>query len=190
MGGSARRPDTGGDVPGHSFCYCPGSCKRKRRSGAFCYCHPDSKTDEDEDEGDEQHWLLNTPRRKKLKNTSNMFSGSWKKFSMNIIQLEIPDQNIDIEALQVAFGSLHPDDVLRQPSQVIAILAAACMLLLDGLIQQCDWLSSVYKQQWLAMLWVEQDSEEEPQEINKEELEGNSMICGRKFAKDGEYCWW
>lgn len=25
-----------------------------------------------------------------------------------------------------------------------------------------------------------------PQEINKEELEGNSMRCGRKLAKDGE----
>lgn len=25
-----------------------------------------------------------------------------------------------------------------------------------------------------------------PQEINKEELEANSMRCGRKLAKDGE----
>ncbi|KAB0407566.1 hypothetical protein E2I00_005564, partial [Balaenoptera physalus] len=31
---------------------------------------------------------------------SSMFSGSWKESSMNIIELEIPDQNIDIEALQ------------------------------------------------------------------------------------------
>ncbi|XP_060043143.1 germ cell-less protein-like 1 isoform X3 [Erinaceus europaeus] len=277
---------------------------------------------------------------------SSMFSGSWKESSMNIIELEIPDQNIDIEALQVAFGSLYRDDVLIKPSRVVAILAAACMLQLDGLIQQCgetmketinvktvcgyytsagtygldsvkkkclewllnnlmthqnvelfkelsinvmkhligssnlfvmqvemdvytalkkwmflqlvpswngslkqlltetdvwfskrrkdfegmtfleteqgkpfasvfrhlrlqyiisdlasariieqdslvpsDWLSSVYKQQWLAMLRAEQDSEVGPQEINKEELEGNSMRCGRKLAKDGEYCW-
>ncbi|XP_034513167.1 germ cell-less protein-like 1 [Ailuropoda melanoleuca] len=68
---------------------------------------------------------------------SSMFSGSWKESSMNIIELEIPDQNIDIEALQVAFGSLYRDDVLIKPSRVIAILAAACMLQLDGLIQQC-----------------------------------------------------
>ncbi|ELW64066.1 Germ cell-less protein-like 1 [Tupaia chinensis] len=255
---------------------------------------------------------------------SSMFSGSWKESSMNIIELEIPDQNIDIEALQVAFGSLYRDDVLIKPSRVVAILAAACMLQLDGLIQQCgetmketinvktvcgyytsagtygldsvkkninvmkqligssnlfvmqvemdvytalkkwmflqlvpswngslkqlltetdvwfskrkkdfegvtfleteqgkpfvsvfkhlrlqyiisdlasariieqdclvpsEWLSSVYKQQWLAMLRAEQDSEVGPQEINKEELEGNSMRCGRKLAKDGEYCW-
>ncbi|GAB1291026.1 Germ cell-less protein-like 1 [Apodemus speciosus] len=343
---------------------------------------------------------------------SSMFSGSWKESSMNIIELEIPDQNIDIEALQVAFGSLYRDDVLIKPSRVVAILAAACMLQLDGLIQQCgetmketisvrtvcgyytsagtygldsvkkkclewllnnlmthqsvelfkelsdygeekegllfnqirqccpvpvnkrrpladpsspcqginvmkqligssnlfvmqvemdvytalkkvdvpsagaflervfkaasdrdrclvfkvekrryfegttfleteqgkpfapvfrhlrlqyiisdlasariieqdslvpavifdpirccmsmgtpwapcslelkfqtEWLASVYKQQWLAMLRAEQDSEVGPQEINKEELEGNSMRCGRKLAKDGEYCW-
>ncbi|XP_058284512.1 germ cell-less protein-like 1 isoform X2 [Hylobates moloch] len=231
---------------------------------------------------------------------SSMFSGSWKESSMNIIELEIPDQNIDIEALQVAFGSLYRDDVLIKPSRVVAILAAACLLQLDGLIQQCgetmketvnvktvcgyytsagtygldsvkkkclewllnnlmthqnvelfkelsinvmkqligssnlfvmqvemdiytalkkwmflqlvpswngslkqlltetdvwfskqrkEWLSYVYKQQWFAMLRAEQDSEVGPQEINKEELEGNSMRCGRKLAKDGEYCW-
>ncbi|KAL0621469.1 Germ cell-less protein-like 1 [Plecturocebus cupreus] len=383
VGGSAQRPDTGDDAAGHSFCYCPGSHKRKRSSRAFCHCHPDSETDEEE--GDEQQRLLNTPRRKKLKSTSkyiyqtlflngensdikicalgeewslhkiylcqsgyfsSMFSGSWKESSMNIIELEIPDQNIDVEALQVAFGSLYRDDVLIKPSRVVAILAAACMLQLDGLIQQCgetmketinvktvcgyytsagtygldsvkkkclewllnnlmthqnvelfkelsinvmkqligssnlfvmqvemdvytalkkwmflqlvpswngslkqlltetdvwfskqrkdfeglsfleteqgkqfvsvfrhlrlqyiisdlasariieqdaivpsEWLSSVYKQQWFAMLRAEQDSEVGPQEINKEELEGNSMRCGRKLAKDGEYCW-
>lgn len=26
-----------------------------------------------------------------------MFSGSWKESSMNVIELEIPDQNIDVE---------------------------------------------------------------------------------------------
>ncbi|KAL4684149.1 hypothetical protein H8959_021843 [Pygathrix nigripes] len=68
---------------------------------------------------------------------SSMFSDSWKESSMNIIELEIPDQNIDVEALQVAFGSLYRDDLLIKPSRVVAILAAACMLQLDGLIQQC-----------------------------------------------------
>ncbi|NWT54405.1 GMCL1 protein, partial [Erythrocercus mccallii] len=68
---------------------------------------------------------------------SSMFSGSWKESSMNVIELEIPDQNIDVQALQVAFGSLYRDDVLINPSRVVALLAAACMLQLDGLIQQC-----------------------------------------------------
>lgn len=31
-----------------------------------------------------------------------MFSGSWKESSMNVIELEIPDQNIDVE------GKLEP----------------------------------------------------------------------------------
>lgn len=279
---------------------------------------------------------------------SSMFCGSWKESSMNVIELEIPDHNIDTEALQVAFGSLYRDDVLLKPSRVIAILAAACMLQLDGLIQQCgetmketisvqtvcgystaagvygldsvkkkclewllnnlmthqsvdlfnelginmmkqlicspdllvmqvemdvytalkkwmflqivpswngslkqllteadawfskrrkdledtgitfleteqgcqfvpvfkhlrmqyiisdlasariierdalipsEWLSSVYKQQWFTMLRAEQDNDTGPQEINKEELENNSMRCGRRLAKDGDYCW-
>lgn len=40
-------------------------------------------------------------------------------------------------ALQVVFGSLYRDDVLIKSSRVISVLAAACMLQLDGLIQQC-----------------------------------------------------
>ncbi|XP_064328592.1 germ cell-less protein-like 1 [Phalacrocorax carbo] len=278
---------------------------------------------------------------------SSMFSGAWKESSMNIIELEIPDPNIDTEALQVAFGSLYRDDVLIKPSRVVALLAAACMLQLDDLIQQCgetmketinaetvcgyynsaatygldsvkkkclewllnnlmphqsvalfkdlsinlmkqlisssdllvvqvemdvytalkkwmflqlvptwngslkqllteadawfarrrrdfeddvafleseqgnaflsvfthlrlqyiisdlasariierdslmpsEWLSSVYKQQWLAVLRAEQGNDIGPQEVNKEELEGNSMRCGRKLAEGGHYCW-
>ncbi|KAL4609654.1 germ cell-less protein-like 1 [Arapaima gigas] len=278
---------------------------------------------------------------------SSMFSGSWKESSMTSIEVEIPDQNIDTEALQVAFGSLYRDDVLIKPSRVVSILAAACMLQLDGLIQQCgetmketisvktvcnyhasatlygldsvakkcqewllnnlmthqnvelmkelsvtvmeqlvrssdllvmqvemdvytalkkwmflqlnpswtgpikqlladadawlckrrselgeeetflkteqgapfapvfrhvrlqyivndlasarilerdnivspEWLSAVYKLQWFAMLRTEHDNDIGPQEANKEEFELNSMRCGRKLAKDGDYCW-
>ncbi|KAI5099529.1 germ cell-less protein-like 1 [Silurus meridionalis] len=278
---------------------------------------------------------------------SSMFSGSWKESNMMVIQLEIPDQNIDTEALQVVFGSLYRDDVLIKPSRVVSILAAACMIQLDGLIQQCgetmkenisvktvcgfyaaanmygldsvtkkclewllnnlmthqnvdlmkelgveiieqliqssdlfvmqvemdvytalkkwmflqlnpswdgpikqllvdadtwlckrrnelreeepflcteqglpftpvfrhirlqyiindlasarilerdniippDWLSRIYKQQWFAMLRTEHDNDNGPQEANKEEFEQNSMRCGRKLNKDGDYCW-
>ncbi|XP_038603069.1 germ cell-less protein-like 1 isoform X3 [Tachyglossus aculeatus] len=211
---------------------------------------------------------------------SSMFCGSWKESTMDVIELEIPDQNIDIEALQVAFGSLYRDDVLIKSSRVISVLAAACMLQLvprlapqqpddsserrplqraqwmflqlvpswngslKELLTEADgwfskwrkesggaaflesdrgrifrpvfqqlrlqyivsdlasarivesdalipsgWLASVYKQQWLAMLRAEQDDNPGPQEINQEELEGNSMRCGRKLASDGEYCW-
>uniref|UniRef100_A0A8C7FMW1 Germ cell-less, spermatogenesis associated n=1 Tax=Oncorhynchus kisutch TaxID=8019 RepID=A0A8C7FMW1_ONCKI len=281
---------------------------------------------------------------------SSMFSGSWKESNMMVIPLEIPDQNIDTEALQVVFGSLYRDDVLIKPSRVVSILAAACMLQLDGLIQQCgetmkenvsvktvcgyyssasiygldsvmkkcqewllnnlmthqnvdlmkelgsdvmepliqssdlfvmqvemdvytalkkwmflqlnpswdgpikqlladadtwlckhrrwltklgeeepflktedgapftpvfrhvrlqyiindlasarilerdnilppDWLTSVYKSQWFAMLRTEHDNDNGPQDANKEEFESSSMRCGRKLTKDGDYCW-
>ncbi|KAI4816674.1 hypothetical protein KUCAC02_008990 [Chaenocephalus aceratus] len=256
---------------------------------------------------------------------SSMFSGSWKESNMMEINLEIPDQNIDTEALQVVFGSLYRDDVLIKPSRVVSILAAACMLQLDGLIQQCgetmkenisaktvcgfyacasiygldlvmkkclewllnnlmthqnvdlvemdvytalkkwmflqlnpswdgpikqlladadawlckrrtdlceqepflnteegesfcsvfkyvrlqyiindlasarilerdnilppDWLTSVYKNQWFAMLRTEFDNDNGPQEANKDEFELSSMRCGRKLTKDGDYCW-
>ncbi|NXJ11757.1 GMCL1 protein, partial [Odontophorus gujanensis] len=321
-----------------------------------------------------EEWHLHKVYLRQSGYFSSMFSGSWKESGMDTIELEIPDQNIDVEgewsrqrsarvhggscepcvlsavllaALQVAFGSLYRDDVLIKPGRVVALLAAACMLQLDGLILQCgetmketitaktvcgyynsagmygldsvkkrclgwllnnlmthqsvelfkelslnlmkqlisssnlfvmqvemdlytalkkwmflqlvpswngplkqllaqadawfterrrelegsaafldteqgaafrpvfahlrlqyiisdlvsariierdalipsEWLSSVYKQQWFAMLRVEQDSDSGPQEINKEELEGSSMRCGRKLAQDGDYCW-
>ncbi|XP_075901043.1 germ cell-less protein-like 1 isoform X1 [Nelusetta ayraudi] len=278
---------------------------------------------------------------------SSMFSGAWKESNMLEINLEIPDQNIDTEALQVVFGSLYRDDVLIKPSRVISVLAAACMLQLDGLIQQCtetmkenisaktvcgyyasasiygldsvmkkchdwllnnlmthqnvdlmkelgtevmeqiiqssdlfvmqvemdvytalkkwmflqlnpswdgpikqlladadawlckrrtdlcekepflnteegapfrsvfkhvrlqyiindlasarilerdnilppDWLTSVYKNQWFAMLRTEFDNDNGPHDANKEEFELSSMRCGRKLTKDGDYCW-
>uniref|UniRef100_A0A8C7YPH0 Germ cell-less, spermatogenesis associated n=1 Tax=Oryzias sinensis TaxID=183150 RepID=A0A8C7YPH0_9TELE len=248
---------------------------------------------------------------------SSMFSGSWKESNMMEINLEIPDQNIDTEALQVVFGSLYRDDVLIKPSRVISVLAGACMLQLDGLIQQCgetmkenisaktvcgyyhcasiygldsvmkkclewllnnlmthqnvdlmkelgvevmeqliqssdlfvmqvemdvytalkkvetnlqlhlcredgapfrsvfklvrlqyiindlasarilerdnilphEWLTAMYKNQWFAMLRTEFENDNGPQEANKEEFELNSMRCGRKLSKDGDYCW-
>ncbi|XP_057675466.1 germ cell-less protein-like 1 [Corythoichthys intestinalis] len=142
-------------------------CEWKRKRNTQCDC---------EDEKEDDDAVLDTPRRKKLKSTSNyiyqtlflngensdirisalgqewnlhklylcqsgyfssMFSGSWKESNMIEINLEIPDQNIDIEALHVVFGSLYRDDVLIKPSGVVSILAAACMLQLDPLIQQC-----------------------------------------------------
>lgn len=71
---------------------------------------------------------------------------------------------------------------------IISDLASARIVERDALIPP-EWLSSVYKQQWFAMLRVEQDNDTGPQEINKEELEGSSMRCGRKLAQDGDYCW-
>lgn len=41
--------------------------------------------------------------------------------------MEIPDENTDVEVLQFAFGLLHQDGVLRKPSQVTAMVVAACV---------------------------------------------------------------
>ena len=39
--------------------------------------------------------------------------------------------------MAVAFGSLYQDDVMIKPNHVVSVLAAAMLLGLDGLIQQC-----------------------------------------------------
>lgn len=71
---------------------------------------------------------------------------------------------------------------------IINDLASARMLERDNILPP-EWLSAVYKQQWFAMLRTEHDSDNGPQEANKEEFELNSMRCGRKLTKDGDYCW-
>ncbi|XP_036296012.1 germ cell-less protein-like 1 [Pipistrellus kuhlii] len=68
---------------------------------------------------------------------ASMFSGAWRESTMDTIELQIPDENIDREALHQALGSLYQDSVLIRPSRVVAILATASMLQLDELIQQC-----------------------------------------------------
>ncbi|KAJ8022668.1 Germ cell-less protein-like 1 [Holothuria leucospilota] len=68
---------------------------------------------------------------------ASMFSGSWRESTLKEITVDIPDQNIDEDAFKVALGSLYLDDVLIEPGRVVSILAAASLVQLDGLIQQC-----------------------------------------------------
>nr|XP_054773140.1 germ cell-less protein-like 1 [Lytechinus pictus] len=68
---------------------------------------------------------------------ASMFSGSWRESKLTEIDIDVPDTNIDIEALQIALGSLYRDDVLLEPVKVVSVLAAASLLQLEGLIQQC-----------------------------------------------------
>ncbi|XP_033119647.1 germ cell-less protein-like 1 [Anneissia japonica] len=68
---------------------------------------------------------------------SCMFNGSWKESKLTEVDMDIPDANIDIEALDVCLGSLYQDEVVIDPSKVESVLAAASLLQLDGLIQQC-----------------------------------------------------
>ena len=68
---------------------------------------------------------------------ASMFRGSWRESHQDLIRMEIPDCNIDIGALDIAFGSLYKDDVLIKPTKVISVLAAATLLSLEDLISQC-----------------------------------------------------
>ncbi|XP_019489910.1 PREDICTED: putative germ cell-less protein-like 1-like [Hipposideros armiger] len=71
---------------------------------------------------------------------------------------------------------------------MICDLASTRVIEQDTLIPS-EWLSDVYKQQWFALLRTQQSRKTGPQVINETELEEYSMRCGRKIAKNGEYCW-
>ncbi|KAB0372025.1 hypothetical protein FD755_015817 [Muntiacus reevesi] len=68
---------------------------------------------------------------------ASMFSGAWRETTMTTVELQMPDENIDCEALHEALGSLYRDSVLIPPGRVVPVLAAASMLQLDRLIEQC-----------------------------------------------------
>ncbi|XP_040121253.1 germ cell-less protein-like 1 [Oryx dammah] len=68
---------------------------------------------------------------------ASMFSGAWCETFMNTVELQMPDENIDCEALHEALGSLYRGSVLIPPGRVVPMLATASMLQLDNLIQQC-----------------------------------------------------
>ncbi|XP_008848690.1 germ cell-less protein-like 2 [Nannospalax galili] len=69
---------------------------------------------------------------------ANMLKGSWKESHKDIIELEIDDENIDVRSLNFVLGSLYRDeDLLIKPFQVPGVLATACLLQVENLIQQC-----------------------------------------------------
>jgi BTB/POZ domain-containing protein 13 len=67
----------------------------------------------------------------------SMFSGQWKESDEPLIQLNIPDENVDVEALDLALSSLYKDEVELTPSRICPTLAAASLLQLDGLKEHC-----------------------------------------------------
>lgn len=67
-----------------------------------------------------------------------MFNGQWLESTQDVIEMDIQDPNIDESALKIAFGSLYKDFVIFKPVQSISVLAAATLLQLEGLIQQCE----------------------------------------------------
>ncbi|XP_078740624.1 germ cell-less protein-like 1 isoform X2 [Lampetra fluviatilis] len=71
---------------------------------------------------------------------------------------------------------------------VLNDLASSGIVERDRLVPH-EWLMPLYRTQWLTMLRVEQDLDKGPVELDLEALEKQSLRCGRKLNKDGEYCW-
>ncbi|XP_059951995.1 germ cell-less protein-like 1 [Mesoplodon densirostris] len=72
-----------------------------------------------------------------------MFRGAWRETNMDTIESQMPDENIDREALHEAFGALYRGSIFIPPGRVVAILATASMLQLDEVIRQCGAVMKV-----------------------------------------------
>ncbi|CAH6779984.1 germ cell-less protein-like 2 [Phodopus roborovskii] len=70
---------------------------------------------------------------------ANMLKDTWKERHSDIVELEIKNEDINIRSLDFVFGSLYRDDDLpMKPLQVPHVLAAACLLQVERVIQQCN----------------------------------------------------
>ena len=67
---------------------------------------------------------------------------NWRESLESSIQISIPDANINAKALDITFGSFYNENVQIVPVEVIAVLACASLLSLDGLISQCATIMS------------------------------------------------
>ena len=75
-------------------------------------------------------------------------------FTLQVIDLHIPDPKITEGALKIAFGSLYSHDVVILPSQVISVLAAASLIQLEGLMEQCSEVSLKSEFKQIALLAI------------------------------------
>ncbi|XP_003135186.1 putative germ cell-less protein-like 1-like [Sus scrofa] len=84
-------------------------------------------------------WCLHKMFLCQLDYFDTIFRGSWKESPKDIIDLEINDQYINVESLHFVLGSLYKDEcVSMEPLQVPGVLATACLLQVEDLIQQCN----------------------------------------------------
>ncbi|KAM5221419.1 LOW QUALITY PROTEIN: germ cell-less protein-like 1 [Ctenodactylus gundi] len=82
-------------------------------------------------------WNLHRVFLCKSRYFASMFSGVWRESNMSSIELHMPDENIDAEALHEVLGSLYRKAVNIPLGRVIPILATASMLQVDDVICQC-----------------------------------------------------
>ena len=76
----------------------------------------------------EKEWRLHRVYLSQATYFASMFSGSWKETSMDTVEMDFVDNNIDIESLQLAFESLYRDEVVIKPHNVINVLATSVFL--------------------------------------------------------------
>ncbi|XP_063712036.1 germ cell-less protein-like 1 [Symsagittifera roscoffensis] len=66
-----------------------------------------------------------------------MFGGRWLESDLNTINIDIPDSFVTESALNIAFGSLYCGEVNIPTGEVVAVLSAASLFQLDGMVELC-----------------------------------------------------
>ena len=75
----------------------------------------------------------------KLLSLQSMFNpgSNWAEASSDQVTITVVDPGVTLESLDVALGSLYQDEITVEAADVVPILAAANLLQLEGLIDQC-----------------------------------------------------
>jgi hypothetical protein len=85
-----------------------------------------------------RQWNLHTVYIKQAGYFSSLLKGDWKDSNTNRLEIKFPDENVTIEAVNIALGSLYTESsVAYQITRTNAsnVLATASFLQLEGLIQ-------------------------------------------------------
>ncbi|XP_041500739.1 germ cell-less protein-like 1 [Microtus oregoni] len=91
----------------------------------------------------EEEWCLHRVYLCRSGYFASMFSGAWLETNMDIVEMQMPDKNIDCESFYETLGYLYSSNIAIPPNRVIAFLATASMLQLDELILQCEEIMKV-----------------------------------------------
>lgn len=84
-----------------------------------------------------KEWKLHKIYLQQSRYFASMFSGSWMETDKKYVKIEVTDPNITSDSLGIVLGSFYTNEVNIEPCNVIGVLAAATLLQLEGLIEQC-----------------------------------------------------
>ncbi|XP_036271684.1 germ cell-less protein-like 1 [Pipistrellus kuhlii] len=86
-----------------------------------------------------QVWCLHKRYLRQSVYFATLLRNSCDHSNKDIIDLDIRDHNIDVESLNFVLGSLYRDEYdLREPLRVSRVLATACLLQVEDLIEMCE----------------------------------------------------